>query len=97
MRCAPEHLRLVPQADVRVLTQIGPLPTPYAVISALWQTLATRDSKMGIRRKCRQAYGLDAGCQRRASKIILNGVSVARLTEAKPPAVMTSRNFASPA
>jgi len=35
--------------------------------------------------------------QSRASRIILNGVSAARLTEAKPPAVMTSRSFASPA
>ena len=28
---------------------------------------------------------------------MLNGVSVARRTEANPPAVMTSRSFASPA
>ena len=33
----------------------------------------------------------------RASRIMLNGVSVARLTFRKPPAVMTSRNFAPPA
>ncbi len=35
--------------------------------------------------------------QGRASRIMLNGVSVARRTFAKPPAVMTSRSFASPA
>jgi len=33
----------------------------------------------------------------RASRIMLNGVSVARLTLRKPPAVMTSHNLASPA
>jgi Putative restriction endonuclease len=33
----------------------------------------------------------------RASRIMLNGVSVARRTWRKPPAVMTSRNLASPA
>jgi acyl-CoA synthetase (NDP forming) len=33
----------------------------------------------------------------RASRIMLNGVSVARCTLRKPPAVMTSRNLASPA
>jgi len=38
-----------------------------------------------------------AASQGRASKIILKGVSVARLTLLKPPAPMTSRNFASPA
>jgi hypothetical protein len=35
--------------------------------------------------------------QGRASKIMLNGVSAARLTVANPPAVITSRSFASPA
>jgi hypothetical protein len=34
-----------------------------------------------------------SGCQGRASKIMLNGVSVARLTVANPPAVITSRSF----
>ena len=33
----------------------------------------------------------------RASNIILKGVSVARLTERNPPAVMTSRSLVSPA
>ena len=56
--------------------------------------------RMDLRRLALGAEGFAVGAhptQSRASKIILNGVCVARLTEAKPPAVMTSRSVASPA
>lgn len=80
------------QADLRIHVQICPLPTPLPERSSLVPKTGTR-----ICAFVASVDTQDAVCQCRASRIILNGVSAARLTEAKPPAVMTFRSFASPA
>ena len=59
----------------------GRLSVPFIALHRLFAPLIRTRS---------QPYG-------RASKTMLNGVSVARRTRLKPPAVITSRSFASPA
>ena len=62
-----------------------------------WPSLTRRDDQGMKSVECKILPQSIDKSQGRASKIILNGVSVARLTVAKPPLTITSRSFASPA